>query len=84
MVSPYLAVTEAMHLMLFRLPRPPVSDMSLKHVPTPSDQRKDLSLRRTGETPVCVGDCSCYPQVKTFFLEKKKLVIFHLTVESVL
>uniref|UniRef100_A0A3Q2EED3 Histone deacetylase n=1 Tax=Cyprinodon variegatus TaxID=28743 RepID=A0A3Q2EED3_CYPVA len=35
----------------YRLPRPPVSDMSLKHVPTPSDQRKDLSLRRTVSEP---------------------------------
>lgn len=37
----------------FWLPRLPVPDISSKPQPTPCDQRKDLALRRTGETPVC-------------------------------
>lgn len=59
-------LSEAVYLILFWLPRLPVSDMSPKPQPPPCDQRKDLALRRTGETPlaVCVCDGGTRPDVK--------------------
>ncbi len=61
-----ILLSEAVSLILFWLPRLPVSDMSPKPQPPPCDQRKDLPLRRTGETPlaVCVCDGGSHPEVK--------------------
>lgn len=43
-------------MLLFWLSRLPVSDVSSKPQATPSDQRKDLALRRTGERADCLWD----------------------------
>ena len=49
----------------FWLPRLPVPGLSPKSQPPACDQRKDLPLRRTGETPllVCVCDEGSHPEV---------------------
>ena len=59
-------MSEVVFAILFWLPRLPVSDMSPKSQPTLCDQRKDLALRRTGETPlpICVCDEGSRPEVK--------------------
>lgn len=51
-------MSEVVFAISFWLPRLPVPDMSPKSQPTVCDQRKDLALRRTGETPlpICVCD----------------------------